>query len=105
MQFEDRKLSETVGNCRRLSVRVRKLSETVGTEEINTKRQEKELLFIFKFIVTILNNGQFASKINKQFAFASAQKWQQFAYVIRNLQTLQGLCFPHFYATFCEQTL
>ena len=43
MQFKDRKLSETVGNCR--------------YEEINTKRQERELLFIFKFIVTILNNG------------------------------------------------
>ena len=97
MQFEDRKLSETVG------IR-RKLSETVGTEEINTKRQERELLFIFNFIVTILNNGQFALKINKQFAFASAQKWQQFAHV-QNLQTLQGLCFPHFHATFCKQTL
>ena len=51
------KCSQKVHVCNLKIGSCRNPSETVGTEEINTKRQEKELLFIFKFIVTILNNG------------------------------------------------
>ncbi len=54
-----------IGSCR-------KPSESVGTEEINTKRQERELLFIFKFIVTILNNG--SSLISSESSVSESQQ-------------------------------
>ncbi len=66
IQFEDRKLSETVGIRRKLSVR------NTGTEEINTKKQERELLFIFKFVVTILNNG--SSLISSESSVSESQQ-------------------------------
>ncbi len=66
------KCSQKVHVCNLKIGSCRKPSETVGTEEINTKRQERELLFIFKFIVTILNNG--SSLISSESSVSKSQQ-------------------------------
>ena len=69
-KIEDRKPSETVGirgNCRN----VRKFPNKY--KEISEKGIS---LCIFKFILTIFNNGKLIElKIDGELAFASAQKW------------------------------